>query len=122
MERTQPIEHLNALRKESSGQEKKTYRPYQQKWQAFSRQFILHFLFYFHPPAVSLYPGIFHRTKQFQPDSYQHQLAISYKDNSSSFIFCKLDGAFHYYMPNLLIFLKERRCLVDYAITQKRET
>ncbi len=34
----QPIEHSNALRKESSGREEKTCQLYQQKWQAFSRQ------------------------------------------------------------------------------------
>jgi len=38
MEKTQPIEHSNALRKESNGREEKTRQPSQQKWQAFSRQ------------------------------------------------------------------------------------
>jgi len=39
MAKTQPIEHSNALRKESSVREEKTRQPSQQKWQEFSRQY-----------------------------------------------------------------------------------
>ena len=38
MAKTQPIEHSNALRKESNVREEKTCQLSQQKWQAFSRQ------------------------------------------------------------------------------------
>ena len=39
MAKAQPIEHSNALRKESSVREEKTRQPSQQKWQEFSRQY-----------------------------------------------------------------------------------
>jgi hypothetical protein len=38
MAKTQPIEHSNALRKESNVREEKTRQSSQQKWQAFSSQ------------------------------------------------------------------------------------
>ena len=89
------IEHSNALRKESSVREEKTLQPSQQKWQEFSRQLNLHFLFSLYHLAVSLCLDIFHRTRQLLPGNYQYQLGISYKGSSSfSFIFCKLDRSF----------------------------
>jgi hypothetical protein len=58
MEKTQPIEHSNALRKESSGREKKTRQSSQQKWQAFSRQPIFIFLFFCNSIVLSNLAGL----------------------------------------------------------------